>query len=156
MDEFLVRPYADGDHIALAALVTALGYPSTADQLAERMRRIAAHPDHATFMAERRSEVVGMVGAIIGLAYEHDAPVCRITGLAVAESARRQSVGRLLMARAEVWARERGAGQVSLTSHLRRGDAHAFYRSLGYEETGRRFVRRLPGQADRSGRSPER
>jgi hypothetical protein len=37
----------------------------------------------------------------------------------------------------------RGAGEVMLTTHKRRADAHHFYRSVGYEATGYRFYEEL-------------
>jgi GNAT superfamily N-acetyltransferase len=143
MDDILIRPYADGDLVTLAELVTALGYPSTREQLAKRISRIEAQSDHATFIAEQDGRIIAWVGVVVAPTYEHDAPVCRITGLAVADAARRSGIGRRLMERAESWARENGAGRISLTSHLRRSDAHAFYRAIGYEENGRRFTKAL-------------
>jgi GNAT superfamily N-acetyltransferase len=47
------------------------------------------------------------------------------------------------MAEAETWVRSRGCNQLALTTHLRRTEAHEFYRRLGYEETGKRFVRKF-------------
>jgi GNAT superfamily N-acetyltransferase len=47
------------------------------------------------------------------------------------------------MALAERLARQRGCVLLFLTTSERRKDAHAFYRSLGFEETGRRFAKAL-------------
>jgi GNAT superfamily N-acetyltransferase len=143
MSDILIRPYADGDLGALAELVTALGYPSTPEQLAKRMQTIETRPEHATFVVERDGRIIAWVGVVVAPTYEHDAPVCRITGLTVADDVRRSGVGRRLMERAESWARESGAERMSLTSHLRRADAHAFYRGIGYQDTGLRFVKDL-------------
>jgi GNAT superfamily N-acetyltransferase len=40
-------------------------------------------------------------------------------------------------------ARSRGCVLLYLTTAERREDAHAFYRTTGLEETGRRFAKRL-------------
>jgi GNAT superfamily N-acetyltransferase len=40
-------------------------------------------------------------------------------------------------------ARELGCARLTLTTHLRRAEAHAFYERLGFEFTGRRYVRML-------------
>lgn len=143
MDDILVRPAAEGDHIALAALMTALDYPSSPEQMKARMRRIGAQVNIASFVAERRGEIVGMVGVQVSPSFEHDEPAGTITALVTAESARRRGVGRLLAARAEAWARQRGASNIKANSHRRRRDAHAFYRGIGYEQTGLRFVKDL-------------
>ena len=44
---------------------------------------------------------------------------------------------------AEDWAKRRGAGEIMLTTHKRRTDAHRFYRSMGHEATGYRFYKPL-------------
>jgi len=84
-----------------------------------------------------------MVGVSLNLSYDHDTPVARLTGVVVTEGARGNGVGGRLLLCAEEWARERGAHQLALTSHLRRIDAHTFYRRRGFEETGRRFAKQL-------------
>ncbi len=56
-----------------------------------------------------------------------------IGGLVVDTQARRQGIGRALMAQAEVWAKEHGFAEVRLRSGLHRADAHEFYQSVGYE-----------------------
>ena len=63
MADISIRPVAEGDLPALVALVTALGYPTEAGQMRERLARIARHPDHATLVAVADGRVVGMVGA---------------------------------------------------------------------------------------------
>ena len=66
----------------------------------------------------------------------------------VASEHRGRGVGRALISAAEDWARQRGAEDVMLTTHKRRIGAHRFYRSMGYEATGYRFVKSL-GQPGR-------
>ncbi len=148
MDEITIRRFAAEDATPLAALMTELGYPTEPQAMIARMERIARHPDHATFLAVNGAEIIGMVGAYITLSYEHDVPIGRITGLIVTGRVQGMGVGSRLLTAAEDWVRERGAGQMSLTSHLRREAAHAFYERRGYEVTGKRFVRRFsPGES---------
>ena len=56
---------------------------------------------------------------------------------------RRKGIGAALMGSIETWARERGAGVVVLNSGDGRADAHAFYERLGYENTARRYLKRI-------------
>jgi GNAT superfamily N-acetyltransferase len=72
-----------------------------------------------------------------------DAPRAMLTALVVREDTRGRGVGRALVAAVEHWARERGAGRVVVTTALRRAGAHAFYERLGFEFTGRRYVKSI-------------
>ena len=143
MADISIRPFAEGDLAAVAALVSELGYPTTPDQMQARIESIARHPDHATFVAVADGRVVGLTGAYVTPSYEHDQPTGRMTAVVVNEAVRGLGIGRRLVAAAEDWARARGARLMALTSHSRRDGAHAFYRHLGYGETGKRFVREI-------------
>jgi ribosomal protein S18 acetylase RimI-like enzyme len=72
-----------------------------------------------------------------------DLPVGRITAMVVRADRRGAGVGRRLEEELEAIARREGCGRIDLTSRHHREEAHAFYRSLGFEETSRRFVKDL-------------
>jgi ribosomal protein S18 acetylase RimI-like enzyme len=74
---------------------------------------------------------------------EHDEPGCEVAGLVVDERFRRRRIGELLMEALEREARARGGKTMVLNTAHRRADAHAFYESLGYGHTGRRYARDL-------------
>ena len=59
--------------------------------------------------------------------------------LAVAPDYQRRGVGRLLVEVAESRLAQRGARVLVVSSGNQRADAHAFYESLGYRFTGRRY-----------------
>ncbi|QWU16626.1 Ribosomal protein S18 acetylase RimI [Paenibacillus sophorae] len=65
-----------------------------------------------------------------------------ISLLVTDKAARRQGVGKKLMAFAEQMAAGRGCKGTWLVSGTAREEAHRFYRELGYEITGYRFVKR--------------
>jgi len=143
MADISIRPFARADLPAVAALLGELGYPTTLDQMRARIDKIARHPDHATFVAVADGRVVGLTGAYVTPSYEHDEVTGRMTAVVVSATIRGRGIGARLVAAAETWVRERGATLMMLTSHSRRDGAHAFYRHLGYAETGKRFVREL-------------
>jgi GNAT superfamily N-acetyltransferase len=89
-------------------------------------------------------------GGLLGLLSLHqfsglhdDAPVALITALVVAERARGLGVGRRLVDRAAETARGWGCARLMVTTHVRRAEAHAFYEHIGFELTGRRYVKAL-------------
>lgn len=55
-----------------------------------------------------------------------------ITGLVVSICARRQGVGKALVASAEGWAIGQGFRQIRVRSNVSRGDSHLFYQRVGF------------------------
>lgn len=143
MDDITLRAARMGDSIAIARLVTQLGYPTTPAEMEGRLKRLLSHPEYTTVVAETSNEVVGMVGAYVGHALEFDSRYGRLTGLIVDASWRRRGLGKALMKHIESWLREQGASSVTLTSGKQRLDAHRFYEAIGYDATGLRFLKRL-------------
>jgi GNAT superfamily N-acetyltransferase len=138
----LIRPFIPSDTADMSALMADLGYPSTPEQVAERMRSMSADYYH-TLVAEMDGRVVGFIGVIILPVYEYSIPVGWILALSVAEHHRRKGIGKALIAAAEDDLRSRGIEDVRLHSGLQRDDAHEFYTRLGYDKTGYRFKKRL-------------
>jgi GNAT superfamily N-acetyltransferase len=139
----LIRTPSPDDVQALAALATHLGYPTTPEAMRERLARIGARDDYATYVAERDGRVVGFTGVMHGLTYVYDPPYARLLSLVVEPGERGKGTGAALVAAAERWAREHGAAQLHLTTALHRDGAHRFYERLGYERTGARYARKL-------------
>ena len=132
----IVRPMTTTDADAVATLSKQLGYPVTPALIAERLALISRRPDNGFFVAERGG------GAVVGWVHVYGVPLLEspqlfveIGGLVVDAGARRQGIGRALMAQAEQWARAHGYFAVHLRSGMHRTEAHEFYQSLGYEIT---------------------
>jgi GNAT superfamily N-acetyltransferase len=129
-----IRPLTLDDAAAVAALSGDLGYPADPAVMGARLSALLGEAGHAVFGA------AGADGALLGWVHVCarllliDSPSAFIEGLVVGSAARRGGVGRALMAAAEDWARASGAGVVRLRSGAARGEAHAFYRALGYED----------------------
>ena len=81
----------------------------------------------------------------------HGAPSAVVESVCVDQSLRGRGIGRAMMVFALEQAAGRGCYKLTLSSNLRREDAHAFYRSLGFEQHGISFrtelVRPGPGAA---------
>lgn len=120
------------DSTQLAELSGQLGYPSTAEQIRQRLKAIADFPESAIFVAASGNQVAGFVGVQVLHTLEADQRV-EVTALVVLEEFRSRGVGKLLMARAEEWARSQRCTIIGLRSNVIRERAHSFYQRLGYE-----------------------
>jgi GNAT superfamily N-acetyltransferase len=116
----------------ISALCLQLGYQASQAEVEQRLRRIQQEDEHAVYVAETSGEyVVGWVHVFMYHLLESPTEA-EVGGLVVDENCRRWGAGRLLMRRAEEWAREKGCWAVHLRSNIIRKDAHGFYADLGY------------------------
>lgn len=149
----VVRPVADEDADALRALVGGVfaEYPGCVldpEGLDADLAAWATHLDERggsgwVVVDPDAGGAVDDVVACVGVAPATDAvpgldiAAVELKRLYVAARARRQGLGRALVARVEAWARAHGAGAVLLWSDTRFADAHRLYERCGYRRTGR-------------------
>lgn len=138
-----IRPVVATDAAALAPLMGELGYPSTAEEIRERLARNAQQHESEAWVAVHDGATVGFAAGLMVWSYVSNGASAQLMSLVVASRARGMGVGRQLVAHFEEWARDRGATRVVVTSAMHRDDAHAFYPAIGYAETGKRFGRPL-------------
>ena len=130
-----VRPAAARDAAAIARLAGELGYPSTPEQMRDRLAAMENDPCHATFVAAiAGEEAIGWIhmSQIRSLT---SGPRAEIINLVVDSRSRSAGTGRLLVEQGEEWARERGLAVIGVRSNVVRERAHAFYLRLGYTVT---------------------
>jgi GNAT superfamily N-acetyltransferase len=131
----VIRAPHEQDYIRLAELAGQLSYPSTAEDIAQRLATMAGSRDHAVFVAEiQGGEIAGWIAVFVSRGVEVN-PRGEISGLIVDERFRSPAVGKHRLARAEEWTREQGCEIVGLRSNVIRDRAHAFYLREGYEHT---------------------
>ncbi|HKN68569.1 MAG TPA: GNAT family N-acetyltransferase [Gemmatimonadaceae bacterium] len=140
----VVRDATAADAPALAPLLGELGYPAAIDALESRMRRMLSREDQRILVAERDGAALGLLALHIFPVLAYDRDLAMIMALVVTERARGLGVGRALIERAEAVGQSLGASRLMVTTHVRRADAHAFYERLGFEFTGRRYIRGIP------------
>jgi GNAT superfamily N-acetyltransferase len=128
-----IRRAKSADAPRIAELSGQLGYPATAAQIRERLRRIHPASLHAVFLAE--SNEAGVVGWL----HVSKQPLleseirAEVNGLVVADGHRSLGAGAKLLAAAEDWACKHGCKSMSVRSNVIRERAHKFYERNGYE-----------------------
>jgi GNAT superfamily N-acetyltransferase len=137
-----LRDAKPADAARLVELIAFLGHDIDEKGVRGNLARLKK-AGKTPIVAVEGKQVIGLIGIHAMVTVHRAAPVGRIPVLVVAEEAQGRGLGRLLVEAAEQWCREQGCQLVEVTSNDRRGDAHAFYRHLGYERTSIRFMKRL-------------
>ena len=124
-----------GDAEAMARLSTELGYAADTAVMAKRIEAVlASSADFLVVAIASSDEICGFLQAHASTVIESGFRV-EIMGLIVAGSARRQAVGRALVADAEQWAKNLSAPVMVVRSNIVRMESHQFYPALRYEAT---------------------
>jgi ribosomal protein S18 acetylase RimI-like enzyme len=105
---------------------------------------IAADPSNTQYVWDENGEVVGclQLTVIPGLS-QRGMWRAQIEGVRVKGSTRGSGVGQKMMHAIMAIARERGCGQMQLTTNKVRADAHRFYETLGFEKSHEGMKRKL-------------
>ena len=130
-----VRSIQPGDYARVAELAGQLGYPSTEEQIRERIGGMQDSSQHTVLVAEMSDgSIAGWVGVYIFRPVADDA-TGRISGMIVDQTIRSHGVGAALLHAAEGWASSKGCRAVTLVSNVVRERAHCFYTKHGYAVT---------------------
>ena len=114
-------------------------HPSTGDYQ-HTLERIQSTPGLELLVVEEAGEAAGLMELLIMPNLSHNAlPWAYIEGLIVDARFRRKGLGKALVQYAINRAREAGCYKITLSSNKKRLEAHRFYRSLGFEDTGLGF-----------------
>ena len=144
-----VRAMTETDLTQVVPLCEQLGYPVTHEALAERF----PHFDASTAVGKSESLLVAAdeKNTVLGWIHLHHSnsllrePQTEICALVVDEKIRGQGVGKKLLAAAEEWSKIRGNSAIFLRTNIIRLNAHAFYKSQGYEhkKTWLKFLKEI-------------
>ncbi len=137
-----IRTAKPADAKAVTALIHYLGH-EIAEKAVRKNIGALARIGEPLLLAVEGTTVIGLCGVHKTPTVHRDAPLGRLTILAVAEDAHKRGIGRMLVEAAEQALRKMGCKMVEVTSNDRRAPAHAFYRHLGYERTSMRFIKTL-------------
>jgi GNAT superfamily N-acetyltransferase len=139
-----VRPIESGDALAVAGLLSELGYAASERSVLDRIAQASRGAWSVfTFVAEADSRILGCVGGYVAPYFPRGILLCRVTALVVTSTHRARGIGKALMAAATEHARSNGCGALEVTTSEDRAPAHRFYESLGFVHGSRRYLREL-------------
>jgi GNAT superfamily N-acetyltransferase len=138
-----IRPCTSDDAVAVSTLLGELGYTASIEQATEQIADLNRTGSDPIFLAVAEGHVLGLLALHRCRVLQYPSPIMRVMALVVDRRARRRGVGKLLMEHAEQVGSAAGCDFVELTSAMDRADAHAFYRSIGYEPSSLRFRKPL-------------
>lgn len=141
----IIRDYQTKDLESLTELMSDLGHPSNIENMKNRMEQIQSNPMYFTFVAEMDGIIVGMVGVRKLFSYEVDDVVTQISALVTKKEFRNRGIGKSLIKYVEEWAVKERSELIVLTSGIKeeRIMSHEFYKSIGFDITGYRFVKKI-------------
>jgi GNAT superfamily N-acetyltransferase len=132
LEKTKIRRARRNDSARIAELSTQLGYPSTGQEIVQRMKRMRPAALHAVFVAESEKLVTGWLHVSVTPLLE--VPLrAEVNGLVVDETQRSAGTGANLLEAAELWAAKKGCKSMSVRSNVIRERAHEFYLRNGYE-----------------------
>ena len=138
-----IREARTDDAAAVAALLGELGYPTSEEEAAFRLKRLHEEPHALVLVVDVDAAVAALGGIRSEFPLEQAEPWARVIALVVGEQHRGRGIGAQLVNALEAEATSRGCVAVVLTSGNHRHEAHAFYERRGYEATGKRFAKVL-------------
>jgi GNAT superfamily N-acetyltransferase len=124
-----IRTASAADAQTLAALCGELGYPSTPDQVRDRLH-LLDDPERTLLVAQAGDHVAGFVDVHVQRVVESE-PYGEVGGLIVGAPHRRTGVGAALLEAAAVWSRARGLERLWIRANLARVGPHDFYEAAG-------------------------
>ncbi len=141
-----IRPCTSDDAGAVSVLLSELGYTVSSQQATNQVAELSKTAVDPIFPAVADGQVLGLLALHLCRMLQYASPIVRVTALVVDAQARRRGMGKLLMEHAERMGSAAGCEFVELTSAMDRAEAHAFYRSIGYEPSSLRFRKPLVRQ----------
>jgi len=128
---------------SLCDLMTELaGNNLSREGMLDRLEHVENSDIDYLFVCEEENRILGLLGFRIRVNLEEVSKFGEISAIVVRPESRKKGVGRYMMDYANKLARELGCkGMWLVSGFAREEEAHKFYKRLGYEINGYRFVR---------------
>ena len=130
--------------LELYLLVEDDGRILTVDEAKAIFNKMGSYPDYHVYVAEKDGKIVGTFAlAIMDNLAHMGAKSGLIEDVIVAKPYHGQGIGKQMMRFAIEKCREKSCYKVSLSSNIKRQDAHKFYEKLGFKIHGYSFLMEL-------------
>jgi N-acetylglutamate synthase-like GNAT family acetyltransferase len=112
------------------------------EDMLNRLQMVEKSRTDFLYVCEENKRIVGLLGFRIRENLEELSRFGEISAIVVDSHSRRKGIGRFMMDYAEKLAGEHGCkGMWLVSGFAREQEAHIFYKQLGYQTTGYRFVK---------------
>lgn len=129
-----IREMKIEDSKSVAKLSDQFGYPSTAEEIKERMLKLKEFPENCGFVAIQNDKIIGWIHVMLSVHIE-SSPFYEISGLVVDERFRGQGVGKRLIEEVKLWCKGRPIQKLRVRCNVTRIRSLEFYLKLGFNET---------------------
>ena len=145
MPELEIRDATDGDLPGILRVLADSGidggHSFRVDEAREHLAKIRAWPNFRLLAVLAHGEIVGTYSLVImDKLGKRGTPAGVVEDVAVAPARQGRGIGRAMMAHAIEECRRAGCYKLALSSNVKRGPAHRFYESLGFERHGYSFA----------------
>ena len=129
----------------LLALYEDLGYPTIAEDLINRLKKIYSHEDYYLLLLIKDEVIIGLSGMCKMMFYEKNGEYMRLLAFVINSNYREKGYGTLLLKESEMLATQLGCKAITLNSGNReeRDSAHNFYKSNGFDNKSSGFSKNL-------------
>jgi N-acetylglutamate synthase-like GNAT family acetyltransferase len=130
--ENTISPMQESDLPRVAELALQLGYPNELNQLQQRFLQLQQLSEHWTFVIRQHGLVEGWVH--LEKVYDLiESDKLEIKAIVINQQMRERGLGKQLLDRAKMLARENKLKIIYLNCNIQRDRAHAFYRREGFD-----------------------
>ena len=113
----------------------------TSDSAEDIFAKMKTYPDYSVYVAEVDGKVVGTFGLLIMDNLAHmGSKSAVVEDVVVSPSSQRKGVGKRMMQYAMEVSQAKSCYKVSLSSNVKRKDAHELYKNLGFKIHGYSFL----------------
>ena len=128
---------------SLCSLMTELaGHTLSIEGMPDRLEHVEKSDIDFLFVCEEDDRILGLLGFRLRVNLEEVSKFGEISAIVVRPESRKKGIGRYMMDYADELARDLGCkGMWLVSGFAREEEAHKFYKRLGYEINGYRFVR---------------
>lgn len=133
-----IRSASLDDASTLVDLTKQLGYAMDESTVVDNVKAYLEDADRLLLVAVFRLKVIGYIALDITQTFHRKEKQMRVISLVIDQGYRGNGVGKLLLERAETWAKKNGCWVVEITSSIKREKegTHAFYINQNYLKGG--------------------